>query len=203
MKSLILASASPRRKDLLQEHGYRVRIQPAEIQELTPEHLTVGEITLFNAKLKAGFVAAQEPGELVLAADTLVSFEGHILGKPNDLEEAFSMLSLLAGKTHEVFSGVWLCRQRPGASGTPGVQARGFIEASRVTFRPMSPDEIREYMARIGPLDKAGAYAAQENELGLIQSVQGSWTNVIGLPMETLNAILKAWEAPSEPAWHA
>ncbi len=188
MESLVLASASPRRKDLLQQHGYQVRIKAAEIEELIPEYLTVGEITLLNAKLKAEFVAAQAPEELVLAADTLVSYQGHILGKPNDLQEAFGMLSLLAGNTHEVFSGVWLCRQ---SSSGAGGHARGFIEASRVTFRHLTPEEIREYMARIGPLDKAGAYAAQENEMNLIQSIQGSWTNVIGLPMESLEAALK------------
>jgi len=187
MKSLVLASASPRRKDLLQQHGYEVQIKPAGIEEVIPEYLTVGEITLLNAKLKAEFVASQEPEQLVLAADTLVSYRGRILGKPNDLQEAFEMLSLLSGKTHEVYSGVWLCQQNAG-------QARGFIEASQVTFRQMTPEEIHEYMARIGPLDKAGAYAAQENELDLIESIQGSWSNVVGLPMETLEETLKEFE---------
>ena len=190
MRPLVLASASPRRKDLLQERGYDVRIKPADIEEITPEHLTVGEITLLNAKLKARCVATQEPGQLVVAADTLVSYEGHILGKPQDMEEAFAMLSMLSGQTHEVFSGVWLCQQSPG---DPRTQELGFIEASRVSFRAMSPDEIREYMARIGPLDKAGAYAAQKNELGLIQSIHGSWTNVIGLPMESLERALESF----------
>jgi len=187
MKSLVLASASPRRKDLLQQYGYEVHIMPAGIDEVIPEYLTVGEITLLNAKLKAESIASQTPEQLVVAADTLVSYQGQILGKPTDLDEAFDMLNMLSGKTHEVYSGVWLCQQSSG-------QSKGFIEASQVTFRPMTSEEIHEYMARIGPLDKAGAYAAQENELDLIQSIHGSWTNVVGLPMETLEEALKEFQ---------
>ena len=182
--SIVLASASPRRRDLLRESGWNVRIKPSDIEELMPAHLTVGETTLFNAKRKASHVARHERDSLVLAADTLVSFGGRILGKPRDLDEAFEMLSLLGGQTHEVFSGVWLVS-------VPTRKACGFIEVSRVRFRCLSPDEIREYMRRIGPLDKAGAYAAQKNEMDVIAAIEGSWTNVIGLPMETLFNVLK------------
>jgi septum formation protein len=188
---MILASASPRRKELLQEHGYRVQVKPAQIEEVIPAHLTVGEVTLFNAKLKAEFIAADEPRELVLGADTLVAFEGQILGKPANMDEAYQMLSMLAGQTHEVFSGVWLCRNFQDKHGR---KSRGFIETSRVTFRSMSPEEVHEYLSRVGPLDKAGAYAAQSNELDLIQSIQGSWTNVVGLPMEALDRALRNFD---------
>jgi len=186
-RTIVLASASPRRRDLLQEYGCTVRIKPADAEELMPRHLTVGETTLFNAKRKARVVARTEPESLVLAADTLVAFGGRILGKPRDLSEAFEMLSLLGGNTHEVFSGVWLVC-------TATRKICGFVEVSRVTFRKLTPAEIREYMRRIGPLDKAGAYAAQQNEMNVIASIQGSRTNVVGLPMEKLAMALRAFE---------
>ena len=188
-RPILLASASPRRRDLLQEHGYTVRIKPADVDELMPDYLTVGETTLFNARLKARAVACSEPDSLVIAADTLVAIDGRILGKPRDLEEAFEMLSLLNGKTHQVFSGVWIASTGTG-------KMCGFVEVSHVTFRMMTEAEIHEYMRRIGPLDKAGAYAAQQNEMELIALIEGSRTNVIGLPMEKLAAELdrfKTW----------
>jgi len=178
-RSILLASASPRRRDLLLEHGYTVEIKPADIEELMPDYLTVGETTLFNAQLKARAVAFTEPKSLILAADTLVAIEGRILGKPRDLEEAFKMLSLLNGKTHQVFSGVCLF-----CTGIRKICS--FIEVSHVTFRWLTPVEIHEYMRRIGPLDKAGGYAAQQNEMNLITSIEGSPSNVVGLPMEKL-----------------
>ena len=183
-RPILLASASPRRRDLLQEHGYTVQIKPATVEELMPPHLTVGETTLFNARLKAQAIASTEPESLILAADTLVAINGRILGKPRDLDEAFEMLSLLNGKTHQVFSGVWLF-----CTGTRKVC--GFIEVSQVTFRGLTPSEIHEYMKRIGPLDKAGAYAAQQNEMDVIASIEGSHTNVIGLTMEKLATALQ------------
>ena len=187
-RTIVLASASPRRRDLLNEHGCTVRIKPAEVEELMPRHLTVGETTLFNAKRKARAVARNENETLVLAADTLVAIDGRILGKPADLDEAFEMLSLLSGNTHEVFSGVWII--------CPAIRKIcGFIDVSRVTFRKIKPMEIREYMSRIGPLDKAGAYAAQQNEMDVIASIQGSRTNVIGLPMEKLALALQMFES--------
>ena len=167
-----------------------VRIKPADVEELMPRHLTVGETTLFNAKRKARAVARTEENSLVLAADTLVALGGRILGKPQDLDEAFEMLSLLSGNTHEVFSGVWLVC-------TSAKKICGFIEVSRVTFRKLAPAEIREYMRRISPLDKAGAYAAQQNEMDVIASIQGSRTNVVGLPMEKLAAALRAFDTIS------
>jgi len=184
---LVLASASPRRERLLRAYGCKVRVRPSSVEELMPGHLTVGETTLFNARRKAGAVAREEPDALVLAADTLVAFRGRILGKPRDFDEAFEMLSLLNGNTHEVFSGVWLVRAAER-------KACGFIEVSRVRFRKLAPGELREYLRRIGPLDKAGAYAAQKNEMNLIASIAGSRTNVVGLPMERVASALRAFE---------
>jgi septum formation protein len=182
-RTILLASASPRRRDLLREHGYEVRVRPSHAEEVTPDFLTVGETTLLNAKIKAAEISRTEPDALVLAADTLVAFEGKIFGKPRDLGEAFAMLEQLNGRIHEVFSGVWLAHMARK-------KQRGFIVASRVSFRKMGVSEISEYIARVNPLDKAGAYAAQQNEMNLIASIEGSYTNVVGLPMEALDAEL-------------
>ncbi len=108
MPPLILASASPRRRTLLEEHGYDFRVVPADVQEIAPPHLTPGEITLFNARTKALAIARAQPEALVLGVDTLVEFESEIFGKPSDLRAAFTMVRRMSGKTHEVHSGVWL-----------------------------------------------------------------------------------------------
>lgn len=183
-RNIVLASASPRRRDLLQQHGFEVEVMPSHAPEMMPDFLTVAETTLLNARIKAAQIVRARPDALVLAADTLVALDGEALGKPADMEEAFAMLGRLNGRTHEVFSGVWLAHQAKGMQ-------RGFITASRVKFRRMKPAEIREYLARVHPLDKAGAYAAQQNEMNLIESVEGSYTNVIGLPMEPLTEALR------------
>jgi septum formation protein len=180
----ILASSSPRRRHLLTHHAYCFRVVPAEIEETAPEHLTPGEIVLFNARAKATSVAERHPDELVLGVDTLVAFEGRIYGKPSDMEEAMAMLRRLNGRTHEVFSGVWLIRKSTG-------EQRGFIEMTRVHFRHLATPRLRKYLERIHPLDKAGAYAAQDDGGELIESFEGSFSNVIGLPMERLGATLK------------
>lgn len=184
MPPLILASTSPRRRRLLQEHGYNFRIVPAAVREIAPPHLTPGEITLFNARAKAHTVARAHPRAVVLGVDTLVAFEGEIFGKPENMEQALAMVQRLNGRSHEVYSGVWLRRDALG-------RERGFIEITRVHFRKLTDEHLRAYLARIGPLDKAGAYAAQEDRGELIESIQGSFSNVIGLPMEALAAALR------------
>ena len=184
---LLLASASPRRKELLRQHGYEFQPVVARgIEEIYPDYLTVGEITLFNAKLKATAVARRNPNALTLAADTLVSLDGIPIGKPRNRAEAARMLKRLSGRTHEVFTSVWLMRPRSG-------KMIGFTVISSVTFRSLTASEIKEYLDQINPLDKAGAYAAQEEEeaAGVIARIDGSVTNVIGLPMEALDDALK------------
>jgi septum formation protein len=183
---LILASTSPRRRSLLAEYGYQFEVIPADVEEIAPPHLTPGEITLWNARTKAAAVAAHHPAALVLGVDTLVAFEGEVFGKPVDLDAAFAMVSRLNGRTHEVFSGVFLIH---GAS----ARQRSFVEITRVHFRTLDPGALRSYLQRIGPLDKAGAYAAQDDRGELIDRVEGSFTNVIGLPMETLRDALLAF----------
>ena len=179
MAALILASASPRRKDLLREYGYEFRVVPAEVLEIAPAHLTAGEVTLRNARAKACAVACIHPEALVLGVDTVVVLDGEIFGKPSDLEKAFAMAKRLNGRSHEVYSGVWL---RHGATNWE----RGFVEITRVHFHRLTDAQIQAYLARIGPLDKAGAYAAQDDRGEFIARVEGSFTNVVGLPMEAL-----------------
>jgi septum formation protein len=174
---LVLASASPRRRHLLAEHGYEFQTAVADITEVTPAHLTPGETVLYNARAKAQAVARLQPDALVLGVDTLVAFDERVFGKPADMDEAFAMLSRLNGRAHEVFSGVWLCHWDSG-------RQYGFIEATRVHFRHLAEPRLRAYMNRIGPLDKAGAYAAQDDNGELIEQFEGSFSNVIGLPME-------------------
>jgi len=186
-QTIILASSSPRRVELLRQHGYDVHVHPAEITETNPPHLTVGEITLWNARRKAADVSHRFPDSVVIAADTLVSLGGKILGKPRDMAEATEMLQSLNGTTHHVFSGVWL-------SSDAGTRHYGFIEVSHVRFRKLTSAEIGEYLTAINPLDKAGAYAAQEDPIGLIEEIDGSRSNVIGLPMESLEAALEAFD---------
>jgi septum formation protein len=183
-RPLILASASPRRKDLLREHGYEFRVVPADVLEIAPSHLSAGEVTLRNARAKACAVASAHPEAVVLGVDTVVVFEGGIFGKPPDLEAAFAMAKRLNGRAHEVYSGVWL---RHAATN----RERGFVEITRVHFHRLSDARLRAYLARIGPLDKAGAYAAQDDRGEFIARVEGSFTNVVGLPMEALAEALK------------
>ena len=191
MPRLFLASGSPRRRELLAAAGYRFEPCPAPVSESASGQLTAPELVRLNARRKARagarlLPAATGPAAIVLGADTLVSLDGAVLGKPRDLGEAFAMLSRLAGRTHEVFTGVCLL---PTGGGGP---AREWVERTTVTFRALGADDLRAYLARINPLDKAGAYAAQEHGADIIAATAGSWTNVMGLPMESLGRELAA-----------
>lgn len=189
---LILASASPRRRTLLAEHGYAFTVIPAQVEEIAPPYLTPGETVLYNARIKARAIVREHPDVLVVGVDTVVAFEGEVFGKPANMEAAHAMLSRLNGRTHEVFSGVWLAQVAAG-------KERGFIEITRVHFRTLSDAQLRAYLARIGPLDKAGAYAAQDDRGEIIERVEGSFTNVIGLPMEELERELALFHHAQEP----
>ncbi len=179
---MILASASPRRRDLLSEYGYEFEVAPADVTEVAPEYLTPGEIVLYNARIKAQAISQLRPDQLVLGVDTVVAFRGAVFGKPANMEHAFSMLATLSGNIHEVYSGIWLTREIPKVT-------RGLVEVTRVKFRTLDEAQIRTYLARIEPLDKAGAYAAQNDNGEVIECVEGSLTNVVGLPMEALERL--------------
>jgi septum formation protein len=172
---LVLASASPRRRDLLGGVGFEVIIRPADVEELTGG-LSPRDLVLANAEMKALSVAAVTPGDLVLGADTIVVLDGEILGKPRDLSHAAEMLARLGGRVHEVLTGV--CMLRGGT-----VSRCSFVESTRVSFRSLDETIIANYLTEIDPLDKAGAYAAQEDEGRLIERIEGSLENVIGLPV--------------------
>ncbi len=188
-RTIVLASASPRRRDLLRQHGYTVEIVPSHVEETAAPYFTVGETTLLNARKKALAVSRKRPKAIVLGADTLVALDNRILGKPKDEEEAFEMLTLLSGRAHEVFSGVWMTRLATG-------ETRHFVEMTRVHFRALEPEEIHAYISRVQPLDKAGAYAAQDDPTKVIARVEGSHTNVIGLPMEAVSGALDEFSLP-------
>jgi septum formation protein len=173
----VLASQSPRRIDLLTEAGYAFEVVPAEVEEDFDPSLKPPQLTCANAALKASHVAAAHPEAVVLGADTLVYLDDQPLGKPAHLEEAFQMLTRLAGRTHQVCTGVALISRSSGLETT-------FHVITHVTFRALTAPQIDDYLNQIHPLDKAGAYAAQDHGSLIIDHFEGSWTNVVGLPME-------------------
>lgn len=142
------------------------------------------DLAIENATRKAGIVAIRHPDEVVIAADTVVWKSGRFFGKPADLEEAFLMLSELSGRTHEVVTGVVIH--------FPDRETVRFAESSLVTFHPLDEPEIQSYLKSIHPLDKAGAYAAQEDNGHIIERIEGSVTNVIGLPLERIAAVFRS-----------
>jgi septum formation protein len=183
VKSLILASGSPQRSQLLREARYDFVVQTAPIVELAVDFLTPGELTLLNACRKTFAVARTEPDAVVLGADTLVALGTTIFGKPTDLDEARSMLMRLSGRTHEVVTGI-------AVSNFSERRTVSTIIESEVRFRELDADSISQYLSRIDPLQKAGAYAAQIDPETVIERINGSFTNVVGLPMETVPSLL-------------
>ena len=183
---MILASASPRRAELLRQLGLRFQVLPSNIGEVHPEQLTAVEAAQINAYRKARHIAKKFPDALVLGADTLVTLDNVLFGKPANLEEAYSMLDRLQGLTHDVVTAVCLIHLR-------GHRQRAFAESTSVTFHRLDGVKIRRYLARVNPLDKAGAYAIQEDGDQIIESTQGSYTNVVGLPLERLRSELHLW----------
>ncbi|MGB9475459.1 MAG: Maf family protein [Candidatus Udaeobacter sp.] len=177
MPSLVLASSSPRRATLLNEGGFQFEIALPRVAEKFSTTLTLRELTLWNAIRKGMSIAQTRPDAVVLAADTLVSLENQIIGKPVDLDDAARILQRLSGRTHEVCSAVAIHQQTAGRSAV-------FHESSHVRFHRLSDATIESYLAKVRPLDKAGAYAAQGKGTEIIAKIEGSFTNVVGLPME-------------------
>ena len=185
---LILASASPRRAELLKLLQVKFRILPGEAQEVAHEHLSPLEVCQLNAHRKARAVAKKIPDDLVLAADTLVFLDGEIFGKPCNLSDARRMLARLQGRTHQVVTGVCLMHLRAH-------RERIFAVSTDVLFHPLDDRQIRNYLAKINPLDKAGAYAIQDSGELIISEISGSFSNVVGLPVEKLRQELSTWPA--------
>lgn len=184
-EQIILASASPRRRELLGGMGVRFEMVTADVTEHDAEsapHLAPVDLAQENARQKAEAVAALRPGRWVLGADTVVALEERLYGKPGSLDEAREFLRALSGKTHEVITGCALI--------APEGEAEIFHEISRVMFHVLSDEAIERYLAEVNVLDKAGAYALQERGEWIVERVEGSRTNVIGLPTEALERVL-------------
>lgn len=180
---IVLASASPRRKHLLQEAGYSVECIVSGAEEIEDHSFSPADLALENAARKAAVVASRFGEEIVIAADTVVWRNGKFFGKPSDHADAFRMLKELSGHTHEVVTGVViLFPQRPPCH---------FAESSLVTFHALDDEGIVAYLQSIHPLDKAGAYAAQDDNGRIIKKIEGSVTNVIGLPVERIREVLQ------------
>lgn len=182
---VILASASPRRKELLAGMGIPFEAIPADAEEISPASgLPAEELVRLNAVRKAGAVAGSHPGSLVIGSDTVVECGGRIFGKPASPGDAVSMLKKLSGRSHRVMTGVALRLKQTNLN-------RSFTEISQVVFRDLSDETIREYMRLVNVMDKAGAYAVQEHSELILARLDGSLSNVIGLPVERLTAELE------------
>ena len=180
---LLLASSSPRRRELLSEAGVEFEVVSPQVAESESTALSIRELTTLNATKKALAVARARPDSVVLAADTLVALDGLVIGKPADMDDAFAIVRRLSGREHQVCTAVFIHRAEPR-------QTESFYVVSHVQFRELSDAQISAYFGKINPLDKAGAYAAQGHGREIIEDIGGSYTNVVGLPMdETLAAL--------------
>ncbi len=181
---IVLASSSPRRRELLERAGavFEVVVSPAE--EIHDAAMKPELLCEHNAALKAEAVAAVRPDAAVIGSDTLVFIDGEPLGKPADLEEARGMLRKLAGRTHRVCTGVCVI--------FPGGTRRVFHGTTEVTFRPLTDEDIAAYFALVNPLDKAGAYGIQEHGERIVEKIDGSFDNVMGLPVDLVLDALRS-----------
>jgi len=171
---LILASGSPRRRELLAAAGIKFRVLVSPAEELHDASIEPGELCMLNAAAKAEAVAAMHPAALVLGADTLVFLDAEPLGKPKSLDEARAMLRRLSGRTHHVRTGCALCHA--------GLTER-FVVTTEVVFHRLDEEAIEAYLGLVDVLDKAGGYAVQEHGERVVAALRGSFDNVVGLPV--------------------
>lgn len=177
-KKIILASKSPRRSQLLKQAGFKFEVKTTEVEETYPPDLHTDQVAVYLARKKAkaaqGFL--NQPGEVLLAADSIVIQDGVIFGKPKDKADAFRILKSLSGKMHRVITGVCLLSKQ---------KEKSFSSISKVYFEDLTEEEINFYIEEYQPYDKAGAYAIQE-WIGLckISKIEGIYTNIMGLPVE-------------------
>jgi septum formation protein len=177
---LILASASPRRADILRKAGFDIEILGADVVERSDGKAV--ETAAFNAKLKASAIAKMYTNRLIIAADTVVCFEGQLLGKPKNLKEAKETLLNLSGRTHEVYSAVCLCQ---------GERSFQFTGVSKVKFKNFDSSTVDQYYSLVNPLDKAGGYNIDESGEMIIDSFEGEYENIMGLPIEKVKTHLE------------
>ena len=177
MNDIILASASPRRKELMSLAGISFTVKTAPTDETVDKSLTPEQTVMALARKKALAVALEEPDKIIIGADTVVEVDVRILGKPADYDEAFRMLSLLSGRSHNVFTGVCILR---------GEKETVFSEKTEVTFYSLSEAEIDAYIKTGDCFDKAGAYGIQSRGCTLVKKIDGDYFNVVGLPIAKL-----------------
>lgn len=185
--NIILASASPRRQELLGYIFDSFECIPAQIDETLPEDIGTENAAEYLAVKKAEHIAAQHPDDLVIGCDTVVLYGGSIFGKPKDEAEAREMLRALSGKTHHVVTGVCMIR---------GEKKSSFSDITEVEFYPLSDTEIDRYIATGSPMDKAGAYGIQDKQFLPVKRISGDYFNVVGLPAARLRREAEKFLAP-------
>ena len=178
----ILASASPRRKELLKNCIDSFTVLPSDAQEIIPSTLPQEQAPEYLARLKAADIAAEHPSAVVIGADTGVFIDGKMLGKPNDADHARAMLRTLSGRTHKVITG---CAVFAGGA------VESFSQTTEVTFYPLSDEEIDAYISTAEPFDKAGAYGIQSKGMLLVEKINGDYFNVVGLPVARLAKVIQ------------
>ena len=186
-KNIILASNSPRRKQLLKMAGIRFTVLPSDVPEMVPEFVTDEKRAQFLAELKASYTSVFHPKDIIIGADTTVICEGRLMGKPATREEAKEMLRFLSGKVHTVYTGVCLIW-------SDEEDAECFSSETKVEFYPLTEKQIEEYVASGEPMDKAGAYGIQGLGSTLVKRIEGDYYTVVGLPIAEVVRRLKKHE---------
>lgn len=181
MRRFIVASASPRRRELLSSAGYTFEVIPSDADETLPDGISARGAVFELAKRKAHSVLKNETDAVVLGCDTVVSLDGKILGKPKTHEEAEEMLRALSGRAHEVFTGVCI---------TDGEKEECFVSCTNVEFYPLSDETVRSYVQTEEPMDKAGAYGIQGLGSVLVKKLDGDYFTVMGLPVNKCARVL-------------
>ena len=183
---IVLASASPRRRELLNQISLNPVIEPSTVVEVITTRVPEDAVMELSLQKAEDVARHQQPGTIVIGADTVVAAEGKILGKPKSHQEAYEMIESFQGKTHQVFTGVTLIY-----CGTNGTTVRSFAERTDVHVYPMTPEEIRLYAEDEEPMDKAGAYGIQGRFAAFIKGIDGDYSNVVGLPVGRVYQELK------------
>ncbi len=181
--NVVLASASPRRKTILENAGFSVKVRVSDADETLPCGIAPAKAVEYLAKIKANAVE-REKDELIIAADTVVVLDGKILGKPADENEAFEMLSALSGRRHTVYTGVCLLYNE---------KEEIFSDRTEVEFYRLTKEEINEYIKSGEPMDKAGAYGIQGRGSLFVKGIEGDFFNVMGLPAALINQKLSGF----------
>ncbi len=184
MRQIILASQSPRRKKLLEQIGLKIKVVPSNIDEkLNPRLSPKGQAETLSLE-KAEMVAEKYPDAVIIAADTIVDSNGDILGKPKSIDEAKRMIKKLQGKTHTVITGFTITNTATKKTITDSVE-------TKVSFRKLNESEIKNYVKKENPMDKAGAYGIQGVGVTLLEKINGDFSNVVGLPLSKVIPALK------------